>query len=195
MIRPSEEYERGDRTPEPEEIKLLADALEVPVSYLMCLTDNKDGSPSKSPGLGLLLPILNYKQASAPASFMESLNDGMDAKVEFVPVSTTVSDSIGKNAFALKIHDDSMIPEFRANDVLIIDPDPPPKPGDFAMALIEGEQEVIVRKYKQLSAAKGAQEYELIALNEDWANAHVNGKDTKAQIIGCGVSLVRGLKS
>lgn len=187
-------YERGDRTPGPEEIKLLADALEVPASYLMCLTDNKDGSPSKSPGLGLLLPILNYKQASNPAAFMESLNDDMDAKVEFLPAGSSLSDSLGDSAFALLVQDDSMAPEFRTNDILIIDSDTKPRPGDVVVALLDGEQEVIVRKYKQLSAAKGAQEYELIALNEDWANVHVNGKDTKAQIIGCGISVSRRLR-
>ena len=36
-------YERGDRTPGPTEIKLLADALEVSPSYLMCLTDSREG--------------------------------------------------------------------------------------------------------------------------------------------------------
>ena len=88
-----------------------------------------------------------------------------------------------------------MIPEFRANDVLIIDPDTTPKPGDFVVALIEGEQEVIVRKYKQLSASKEARQYELIALNEDWADIRVGSNEIQAQIIGCGVSVIRKLKN
>ncbi|HFS6879472.1 TPA: LexA family protein [Legionella pneumophila] len=188
-------YERGDRTPGPTEIKLLAEALEVSASYLMCLTDSREGKISKSPGMGALIPVLDYKQAADPAACIEKIKEDADTKVEFVPVSTAVSDSIGKNAFALKIQDESMIPEFRVNDVLIVDPDTNAKPGDFVVALIEGEQEIIIRKYKQLSASKEAQQFELIALNEDWADIRVGSNEIKAQIIGCGVSLIRELKS
>lgn len=188
-------YERGDRTPGPTEIKLLADALEVSPSYLMCLTDSREGKISKSPGMGALIPVLDYKQAIDPAGCIEKIKEDVDTKVEFAPVSTVVSDSIGKDAFALKIQDESMIPEFRVNDVLIIDPDTTPKPGDLVVALIEGEQEVIVRKYKQLSASKEARQYELIALNDDWADIRVGSNEVQAQIIGCGVSLIRGLRS
>lgn len=187
-------YERGDRTPGPTEIKLLADALEVSASYLMCLTDNREGKMTKSLGMGALIPVLDYKQAIDPAAFIQKIKDDVDTKVEFIPVSTAVSDSIGKNAFALKIKDDSMMPEFRINDVVIVDPDTNPKPGDFVVALIEGEQEVIVRKYKQLSASKEVSEFELIALNEDWADIRVGPHEMQAQIIGYGVSLIRGLK-
>lgn len=188
-------YERGDRTPGPTEIKLLADALEVSASYLMCLTDNREGKMTKSLGMGALIPVFDYKQATNPAACIQKIKEDVDTKVLFVPVSTAVSDSIGKNAFALQIKDESMMPEFRINDVIIVDPDTNPKPGDFVVALIEGEQEVIVRKYKQLSASKEVEQFELIALNGDWADIRVGFSEMKAQIIGCGVSLVRGLKS
>lgn len=188
-------YERGDRTPGPTEIKLLADALEVSASYLMCLTDNREGKMTKSLGMGALIPVFDYKQATHPATCIQKIKEDVDTKVLFVPVSTAVSDSIGKNAFALQIKDESMMPEFRINDVIIVDPDTSPKPGDFVVALIEGEQEVIVRKYKQLSASKEVEQFELIALNQDWADIRVGPSEMQAQIIGCGVSLVRGLKS
>ncbi|CAM3161895.1 XRE family transcriptional regulator [Legionella anisa] len=187
-------YERGDRTPGPTEIKLLADALEVSASYLMCLTDNREGKITKSPGMGALVPILDYKQAIDPAAFIQKIKEEVDTKVEFIPVSTAVSDSIGKHAFALHIKDESMMPEFRINDVIIVDPDTNPKPGDFVVALIEGDQEVIVRKYKQLSASREVREFELIALNDDWADIRVGANEMLAQIIGCGVSLARELR-
>lgn len=187
-------YERGDRTPGPTEIKLLADALEVSASYLMCLTDNREGKMTKSLGMGALIPVLDFKQAIDPAHFIQKIKEDVDTKVEFIPVSTAVSDSIGKNAFALQIKDESMMPEFRINDVIVVDPDTSPKPGDFVVAWIEGEQEVIIRKYKQLSASKESQQFELIALNEDWANIRVGSSDMQAQIIGCGASLIRVLR-
>lgn len=187
-------YERGDRTPGPTEIKLLAEALEVSASYLMCLTDNREGKMTKSLGMGALIPVLDFKQAVDPATFIQKIKEDVDTKVEFIPVSTAVSDNIGKNAFALQIKDESMMPEFRINDVLIVDPDTSPKPGDFVVALIEGEQEVIVRKYKQLSASREVREFELIALNEDWADIRVGSNEMQAHIIGCGVSLARELR-
>lgn len=186
-------YERGDRTPGPTEIKMLADALEVSASYLMCLTDNREGKMTKSLGMGALIPVLDYKQAIDPAAFIQKIKEDVDTKIEFIPVSTAVSDIIGKNAFALQIKDESMMPEFRINDVIVVDPDTSPKPGDFVVALIERDQEVIVRKYKQLSASKEVREFELIALNEDWADIRVGSNEMQAQIIGCGISLVRSL--
>ncbi|VEB35471.1 phage repressor [Legionella sainthelensi] len=183
-------YERGDRTPGPTEIKLLANVLEVSASYLMCLTDSREGKITKSPGMGTLVPILNYKQAVDPTVCIQKIKEEVDTKVEFVPVSG----NIGKNAFALQIQDESMMSEFRINDVLIVDPDASPKPGDFVVALIEGEQEVIVRKYKQLSVSKEAQQFELIALNEDWADIRVCSSEMQALIIGCGVRLIRALR-
>ncbi|HAT1815645.1 S24 family peptidase [Legionella pneumophila serogroup 1] len=188
-------YERGDRTPGPTEIKLLADALEVSASYLMCLTDNREGKITKSPGMGALIPILDYRQAIDPVVFIQKIKEDVDTKVEFIPVGTAVSDSIGKNAFALRIKDESMMPEFRVKDFIIVDPDASPKPGDFVVALIEGDQEVIVRKYKQLSASKEVREFELIALNEDWAHIRVGSNEMQAQIIGSGYILIRGLKN
>ncbi|WP_165397055.1 LexA family protein [Legionella sainthelensi] len=188
-------YERGDRTPGPTEIKLLADVLEVSPSYLMCLTDSREGKITKSPGMGALVPVLDYKQAANPIACIQEITEDMDSKVDFVPISTAMSKSIGKNAFALQIKDESMVPEFRMKDLIIVDPDTPLSPGDFVVALIDGEQEVIIRKYKQLSATKELREFELIALNSDWADIRVGFNEVKAQIIGCGVSVIRGLKT
>jgi|GEM_PF-884587 len=187
-------YERGDRTPGPTEIKLLADILDVSASYLMCLSDNPEGKITKSFGVGGLIPILDYKQATDAAVCIQKIKQDVGTEVEFIPVSAAVSESIGKNAFALLIKDESMMPEFRINDVIIVDPDTCPKPGDFVVALMEGEQEVIVRKYKQLSVSKEAKQFELIALNGDWADIRVSSSEMRAQIIGSGICLVRALR-
>ncbi|HAT1749747.1 TPA: LexA family protein [Legionella pneumophila] len=187
-------YERGDRTPGPTEIKLLADALEVSASYLMCLTDNREGKMTKSLGMGALIPVLDYKQAADPVTYIQKIKDDIDSKVEFVPVSTAVGEKIGKNAFALQVRDESMMPEFRVDDVIIVDPDTCPKPGDFVIALVEGENEVIVRKYRQLSLSKKEQEFELVALNNDWADLRVDANTFKVLIVGSGISLCRELR-
>ncbi len=187
-------YERGERTPGPEEIKQLAKALEVSPSFLMCLSDDKQGRLNKTPGLGALIPVLDYKQAVNPVLFIQQIKEEhYSEKVALIPVSSGLTERIGPNAFAMEVRDDSMTPEFRVNDVLIIDPDTTPNPGDFVVAKLDSDNEVIIRKYKQLSASKTSPAFELIALNEDWASVRVD-PDTSCELVGAVISLNRFIK-
>lgn len=43
--------------------------LKVSASYLMYLTDSREGKTTKAPGMGALIPLLDYKQATEPLSF------------------------------------------------------------------------------------------------------------------------------
>ncbi|HRD70438.1 MAG TPA: XRE family transcriptional regulator [Legionella sp.] len=187
-------YERGERTPGPSEIKQLAHALEVAPAFLMCLSDDKQGKLKQAPGLGALIPVLDFKQAGNPEPTIQDIkNESYSKQVMLIPINAQIAERVGKHAFALEIKDDSMSPELKVKDVVVIDPNTQPNPGDFVVAKLEQDNEVIIRKYKQLSAAKSALEFELIVLNPDWANVHV-GTDTHGCIIGTLVSLTRALK-
>jgi SOS-response transcriptional repressor LexA len=187
-------YERGDRAPGPEEIKLLAKALEVSPSFLMCLSDDRQGKPSKTPGLGGLIPVLDYKQACNPVLTIQKMKEeDYSEKVDLVPVGSALQERIGPNAFALIAKDESMVPEFRLHDILIIDPDTIPNPGDILVAKLDSDEHVIVRKYKQLSASKSNPEIELIALNHDWAGVKLHA-DVSDKLVGTVVYLMRELK-
>ncbi|STY25904.1 phage repressor [Legionella taurinensis] len=184
-------YERGDRTPGPNEIKQLAKALELSPAFLMCLSDDREGKAKKIPGAGTLVPVLDYKQACDPAFYIEQIKSGnYSDKVDFIPLSAKLSERIGVNAFALVVKDESMVPEFRIGDVMIIDPEALAMPSDFVAAKLDSDVEIIIRKYKQLSASKIAPEFELVAFNEDWANVHVKTK-IKAEIIGPVIQIQR----
>ncbi|WP_419420733.1 helix-turn-helix domain-containing protein [Legionella sp. D16C41] len=184
-------YERGERTPGPLEIKQLAKALEVSAAFLMCLSDDKQGALKKSPGLGALIPILTYQQACNPVEHIDQIKqDTYSEKVDLIPIAPKLSERISEYAFALEVQDSSMIPEFRVGDILIVDPQILPKPGDFIVAQLNEDKEILIRKYKQLSATKINPEFELIALNEDWAKISVNS-DLNINIIGTVVSLNR----
>ncbi|KTC98682.1 LexA family protein [Legionella erythra] len=174
-------WERGDRTPGPEEIKQLAKALEVSAAYLMCLTDEKQ--PKKIPGLGALIPILDYQQACDPVAAIEAIkSESNQDKVSFIPVAADLAQKLGENAFALKIKDDSMNPELRINDLLLVSLNVNPSPGNFVVALINGAEAVIVRRYKQLSVNKNFQSFELKAENDNWGNITLEKSD--GEIIG-----------
>lgn|SRR3990167_4260199 len=162
-------WENGIRTPGPQEIKQLAKVLDVSAAFLMCLSDEKQSN--KTPGIGKLIPLLNHEQACDPKIYIQSIKDE-ENKVEpiFIPVSTESGVHLGEYAFALKMIDDSMDPELRRNDILIIDPNKPANPGSFVAAKVGDSNEVVVRRYKQLSATHNIQKFELLVLNTHWAD-------------------------
>lgn len=188
-------YERGERTPGPEEITQLAKALEVSPAFLMGLSDERDGEFSRNSGIGTLIPLLDYKQACDPDFYIQRIKEELHPeKITFVPVSPDIANQIEENAFALQIKDNSMEPEFRTNDILIFNPSAKITPGDFVAAIVKNEDEIIIRKYKQLSASPAEQSFELIALNEDWANIQVNSQIIECKIIACAIYLNRKIK-
>ncbi|WP_457604590.1 helix-turn-helix domain-containing protein, partial [Legionella pneumophila] len=104
-------WEQGVRTPGPEEIKSLARALDVSPAYLMCLSDELQFKEAKNPSQ--LIPLLDYRQACEA-----SLHTGAESSGDkvFISVSTSLQPELSTDAFALKITDDSMMPEIRIND-------------------------------------------------------------------------------
>lgn len=181
-------WERGIRTPGPEEIKQLAQALNVAPGYLMCLTDDKQ-IQKEFPWLGALIPLLNTQQACNPKTFIQSIKEDWESSsVSFIPLSPELSKKLGENAFAYCMQDDSMTPELKSGDILIINPDKNVQPGELVVA--QNNDEVVVRRYKQLSADKPNKEYELIALNDNWANIRVQ-HDSHHQIVGVVLTLIR----
>lgn len=186
-------YERGERTPGPEEIKQLAKALDVSPAFLMCLSDDPQGS-FKTPGLGGLIPLLNYKNAQDPITALKKLTDTLSIeKIDFVPISSSIKKRVGNHVFALPVKDESMSPEFTIEDILIIDPDTFPNPGDFIVVHLVDDSEVIIRKLKQLSIDKDSPEFELASLNDDWPNIKISF-DFKKIFVGTVISLQRTIK-
>lgn len=184
-------WERGDRTPGPEEIKQLAKALDVSAAYLMCLTDERQ--PKKIPGLGALIPLLNHQQACDPKATIQAIkNEQCAEEISFIPVTAELSTRLSENAFALKMHDESMHPELRLNDVLIVDPDAKVRPGNLIVAKLYDENEVLVRRYKQLALSKEFSSYELCAENEHWGASKINS-NSECDIIGTIECIIRYL--
>jgi SOS-response transcriptional repressor LexA len=181
-------WERGIRTPGPEEIKQLAKALECSPAFLMCLFDDEN-QPKKSVGLAGLVPLLDHKQACNPKAYIETLkaqkyNDSMT----LISISPGLANLIREYAFALKMADDSMMPEIRINDIQIVEPSISPNPGDFVVVKISGKQEVIICQYKQLSYTSS--EFELLTLNDNWPNITVN-ESVQVEIVGTVIQNIR----
>ena len=179
-------WEQGIRAPGPEEIKLLAHALDVSPAFLMCLSDDKVFKQPKR--LVQFIPLLDHQQACDAGLHIDAIRTQQPDSLDVIPISTRLLPELSAKAFVLRMIDDSMMPDIRVNDVLVIDPAVSPKPGDFVVATVVGKDEAIVCQYRKLSYT--SPEFDLMTLNENWPNINVN-KNVQVEIVGKVVQNIR----
>ncbi|WP_448677676.1 LexA family protein [Delftia acidovorans] len=103
-------------------------------------------------------PVLTSSQAVARSEAGEGL----------ASLGTEVSaNEASVHAFFLQLAGNSMTPEFREGDRVLIDPDITPQPGDYVAAKY-GKNETLFRKYRLLGHDESGEEiFELMPLNQD----------------------------
>jgi len=130
-----------------------------------------------------LVPLISFVQAG---SFKEAI---LNAQDEFV---ATYAGDLGEYAFALEITGDSMYPEFKAGDKIIVDPDVQPMPGDYVIAQNDGH-DATFKKYKPRGFDENGREYfELIAINENYPN--LDSRFQSIRIIATVIDHIRNLR-
>ncbi|MFL9927170.1 LexA family transcriptional regulator [Herbaspirillum lusitanum] len=152
--------ERGEQWISEDKLDSLADALGVVVADFF----SGESKPETLATLKNLraIPVISTAQASALAK--PGTAYAPDAGSDVVYINYEIS----TRAFALKLEDESMLPEFRAGDVVIIDPDLTAKPGDFVVAKC-GRQEATFKKYRPRELDdSGEMIFELSPLNSDY---------------------------
>lgn len=180
-------WEQGIRAPGPEEIKQLAQALEVSPAFLMCLSDDKQLKQTRS--LNQLIPLLEHRQACEAKLYINAIREQKQFDdVVYISISTALLPELSIDVFALKMPDESMMPEFRLNDVLVIDSSVLPKPGSYVVVSVAGKPEVIICQYKKLSYTTA--EFELLTLNDNWPNIRVCG-EMQVEIVGVVMQNIR----
>jgi SOS-response transcriptional repressor LexA len=182
----------GKRGPETETIKKLAAACNVSFQWLMEGVGPTPRAKSmkaeelqvpydanvKTAILGVRpIPVISYIQAGALKEISDPYSPGDGLAVEYVE-----DDGLSPYAFALEIQGDSMLPEFRPGDRVIIDPDVTPGPGDFVVAK-NGHEEATFKKYRpRRMDANGNMVFELVPLNDDYPT--LSSEIEPLQIIG-----------
>lgn len=122
------------------------------------------------------VPLISYVQAGAWTDVVDNYQPG-DAD-EFLLTDRELSGS----AFALEIKGDSMLPEFKTGDRVIIDPAVSPQPGDYVVAK-NGEEEATFKKYRPRGVnERGDLVFELVPLNEDYPS--MRSDVTPIRIVG-----------
>ena len=183
-------WEQGTRSPGPAEAKMLSDQLNVSASYLLCLTDNLAGElVQRTKDEFRYIPILLLKAAYRAKEIL--------AKVEITDTNKTiVIDGFNlyhdkqNSLFATKVEDSSMQPQFNPGNIIIVNTELSPSPGDYVLAYLIGKKQVIIRKYSETDNCL----FQLLVYNELWANINVQ-QQNEIQIIGVVVENRQYLRS
>lgn len=122
------------------------------------------------------IPLISYVQAGlwTDAADPYAVGDAADWLMTDLDISSS--------SFALEIKGDSMLPDFKPGDRVIIDPDIAPQPGDFVVAK-NGDHEATFKKYRPRGIGPdGKDVFELVPLNEDYPT--IRSDTTPVRIVG-----------
>ncbi|HDC4311204.1 TPA: helix-turn-helix domain-containing protein [Enterobacter kobei] len=122
------------------------------------------------------VPLISYVQAGALAE--KNPIEAFDGSLEYILTDLDVS----QYSFALRIEGDSMEPDFKAGDVIIVDPEIEPTPGEFVVAKNGGTQATFKKYRPTWIDPKGCQHFELVPLNDDYPV--INSDQQPLTIIG-----------
>lgn len=126
-----------------------------------------------------MVPVLDYVQASEWTTSAKPY-----PITERTEVIWTRFPQLGERAFALVVEGESMTDEFYPGDIVIVDPEIPPRPGDYVVAKVTKENTVTFRKYRPRgNDESGRPVIELAPLNEDYPTTVVDSR-TPGSIIG-----------
>jgi SOS-response transcriptional repressor LexA len=122
------------------------------------------------------IPVISAIQAGKMKEIAQpyALGDGY--------ASIYVDDGYSPWAFALEIEGDSMTPDYQEGDLVIIEPEWSPRPGE-CVAARNGRQEATFKKYRQRGIDRDGNDiFELVPLNENYPT--VRSDETSLTIIG-----------
>ena len=149
----------------------IEEAAGKPRGYLDIPQDSTNISPA---AMGARqIPLISCVQAGMWAEIVDTYHPG-DAG-DWLLTDLDLSE----HAFALEVKGESMLPEFRPGDRIIIDPQISPQPGDFVVAK-NGEEAATFKKYRPRGVgANGELVFELVPLNDDYPTlrsdtSHIN---------------------
>lgn len=132
------------------------------------------------------IPVLDYVQAGL---WNEVTYDGV------IPHSYTYTDYISpspEGVFSVIVQGESMEPDFKEGDTLIVDSSLAPKPGCYVIAQ-NGSHETTFKKYRVNGYDEfGREIFELIPLNNDFPN--LSSANHEIRIIGVVVRHMRDFK-
>jgi SOS-response transcriptional repressor LexA len=87
--------------------------------------------------------------------------------------------SQNKILFAVKVEDNSMQPDFNPGDLVVIDGECSPKPGDAVLIYLVAKNQTVLRKYRETDGCL----FQLMPSNELWSTVNVHAQQ-EAMVLG-----------
>lgn len=116
---------------------------------------------------GRLVPVLDYIQAGTFAGVAPYFRD--EEMTDFIPTMGGHSE----NTFALRVRGESMMPEFREGDIVVIDPEIAPQPEDFVVGKDQGGEATFKRYHRRgVDPNTGNIRFDLVPLNPAYETLH-----------------------
>ncbi|MGY6089083.1 LexA family transcriptional regulator [Avibacterium paragallinarum] len=171
-------YEKGNRTPNLDDIEIIAKALNITPQSLAFDNNVTFTHVIKS----YQYPLLSTIQAGMWCDINYLDNIDSDEQFEMVASQVKASD----RAFFLVINGESMLSRFKEGDLVLIDPNLAPTPGKFVAAINE-DNEATFKQYKQLASydEHGRPHFNLVPLNDSFPT--LSSKEHNITIIGVAV--------
>ena len=159
------QWEAGDTNPGTAKLEGLADVLGVRLEWLAIGKGPMRPGDPDSPAHwdGQTAPVIDFVQAGHWSEISDPYPPGVGLEM----IATDLP--LGPRSFALIVEGESMVPGFSPGDKIVFDPDLQPRPGDFVVAKLDGEEKATFKKYRPRGQDRGGNDViELVPLNDDW---------------------------
>ena len=167
-----QQWEKDETVPDVPTIRAFADLVRCDLNWLITgifttpLPENGQGVERV---YGTTLP---GGRVVAIIDTLKAVSDPIDYESE---ESLHTRNPVSKKGFAIRIFDKRNAPEFEEGDVVVIDPDKKPQPGEMVFAVIDGEP--VFGEYLRLGRQKSRPAVALAALNSRWEQQDLGDKD------------------
>lgn len=138
------------------------------------------------------IPVLSYVEAGKPKQVIDDYHAG--AGMSEITIDTELEQELSMESFALVVSGNSMAPDYKDGDIVVVDPSVKPWPGDIVVAVLSTDNEATIKKYRSRGNDEtGHHVFELVPINEDYHTITVSSKNP-GHIIGTVVEHRRNLR-
>jgi len=122
------------------------------------------------------VPLVSFVEAGVWSDSNDPYPRGQG--MEAIGIDPELAAHLSRVAFALKVQGASMEPEFSAGDVIIVDPNIQPRPGDFVVAKLDGEEKATFKRYRDRGTDQdGTRVIELVPSNPDYPTLRIDSSN------------------
>ncbi len=179
------EWKRGKAKPTTDALKKLADYFDVSVDYLLGRTDNPAPiiHPSNEyiPDGIIKMPVIGVISAGYDGEAVEEVIDNVGI------LAISLHGYSPEDCFLLRVRGDSMYPDFREGDLIVVHRQTSVDSGDVAVVLFNGDSATL----KRVEYESGKDWMKLIPRNPDYQEKIIKGIElNECRILGKVISLV-----